>query len=147
MDEPIADTVRGVLDGHIVLSRKLAQRSHYPAIDVLQSISRLTGSVTGPETQKVLGRLRKSLAVYQESEAMINVGAYVKGSNPELETAIAQRDSLEEFLTQGVSEPAPIHDSLNRMAEIAGLPIPEEEIDVYLDKDAMAQAERGRKAE
>jgi flagellum-specific ATP synthase len=140
MDEPIADTVRGILDGHIVLSRRLAQRSHYPAVDVLQSISRLTGAVTGPETKKVMAQLRKSMAVYQESEAMINVGAYVKGSNPELEVAIAQRGALEDFLTQGVADPAPIGDTLGRMAEIAGMPIPEEEISSFLEKNDMGKA-------
>ena len=82
MDEPIADTVRGILDGHIVLSRKLAQRYHYPAIDVLKSISRLVGAVTGPVTQKVMGYVRKIMAVYEENEDMITIGAYVKGSNP-----------------------------------------------------------------
>ena len=82
MDEPVADTVRGILDGHIVLSRRLAQRYQYPAVDVLKSVSRLVGSVTGPITQKVMGYVRKVMAVYEENEDMITIGAYVKGSEP-----------------------------------------------------------------
>jgi flagellum-specific ATP synthase len=139
MDEPIADTVRGVLDGHLVLSRKLAQRYHYPAIDVLQSISRLSIAVTGPETQKAMGSIRKSMAVYSESEAMINVGAYVKGTNPAIEEAIAKRDSIEELLIQGIAEPAPIQDCIDRIAKISGVPIPEKEVTDFLEGEGNEQ--------
>ncbi len=139
MDEPIADTVRGVLDGHLVLSRKLAQRYHYPAIDVLKSISRLSTAVTGPVTQKAMGSLRKSMAVYEESEAMINVGAYVKGTNPAIEEAISKKDAIEALLVQGVREPAPISDCLASLGVIAGLSIPKEEILNFLD-DAGARS-------
>ena len=82
MDEPVADAVRGILDGHIVLSRRLAERYHYPAVDVLKSVSRLVGAVTGPITQKVMGYVRKVMAVYEENEDMITIGAYVKGYEP-----------------------------------------------------------------
>jgi flagellum-specific ATP synthase len=133
MDEPIADTVRGILDGHLVLSRKLAQRYHYPAVDVLQSISRLAPVITGPATQKAMGALRKVMAVYDESEAMINVGAYVKGTNPAIEEAISKRDAIESFLVQGVTEPAPIEDTLSQLGVIAGQAIPKEEILSFLD--------------
>ena len=111
MDEPVADTVRGILDGHIVLSRRLAQRYHYPAVDVLKSVSRLVGSVTGPVTQKVMGYVRKVMAVYEENEDMITIGAYVKGSNPAVDEAIAKREAVEEFLVQAVEEKAPIVDT------------------------------------
>jgi flagellum-specific ATP synthase len=82
MDEPIADTVRGILDGHVVLSRRLAERYQYPAVDVLKSISRLSNAVTGPVTQKAMGIVRRLMATYEESEDMINIGAYVKGRTP-----------------------------------------------------------------
>jgi flagellum-specific ATP synthase len=133
MDEPIADTVRGILDGHLVLSRKLAQRYHYPAVDVLQSISRLSPVITGPATQKAMGAMRKVMAVYDESEAMINVGAYVKGTNPAIEEAISKRDAIESFLVQGVTEPAPVEDTLAQLGVIAGQAIPKEEILSFLD--------------
>ncbi len=124
MDEPIADTVRGILDGHIVLSRGLAQRYQYPAVDVLKSVSRLVGSVTGPMTQKVMGYVRKVMAVYEENEDMITIGAYVKGSNPAVDEAIAKRDAVQEFLVQAVEEKAPIADTFRRLSAIAGIPYP-----------------------
>src|SRR5574344_48420 len=87
MDEPISDKVRGTLDGHIVLSRKLAQAYHYPAVDVLASISRLANRVSGPKTKEACGIIRKYMAVYAESEDLITVGAYQKGSNPQIDAA------------------------------------------------------------
>jgi flagellum-specific ATP synthase len=131
MDEPIADAVRGILDGHIVLSRRLAERYHYPAVDVLKSISRLVGSVTGPVTQKVMGYVRKVMAVYEENEDMITIGAYVKGTNPAVDEAIAKREAVEEFLVQGVEEKAPIADTIKRLGSIAGIPVPPQEISAY----------------
>jgi flagellum-specific ATP synthase len=128
MDEPVSDTVRGILDGHFVLSRKLAQRYHYPAIDILASISRLSNAVTGPQTQKAMGAVRKSMAVYQESEAMINVGAYVKGSSPAVEEAIAKHEAIENFLVQGITEPAPLETTVNSISAISGMAVPREEI-------------------
>ena len=128
MDEPVADTVRGILDGHIVLSRRLAQRYHYPAIDVLKSVSRLTGSVTGPETRKAMGYARKVMAVYEENEDMITIGAYVKGSSKTVDESITKRDPIEDFLAQAVDDPAPIKDTLVRLGGIAGIAIPAEEL-------------------
>jgi len=136
MDEPVSDTVRGVLDGHIVLSRKMAQRYHYPAIDVLSSISRLSGAVTGPATQRAMGAVRKSMAVYHESEAMINVGAYVKGSSPAIEEAIAKRDDIEKFLVQGITEPAPIESTIGAISSISGVAVPHDEITGFLGGNA-----------
>ncbi len=127
MDEPISDTVRGILDGHIILSRKLAQKYHYPAIDVLASISRLANRVSGPVSKKAAGYLRRMMAVYEEAEDMINVGAYQKGSNPAIDEAIAHHVKIEEFLNQEVSDPAPITATLETMAKVAEMEIPAEE--------------------
>ena len=127
MDEPISDTVRGILDGHIILSRKLAQKYHYPAIDVLASISRLANRVSGSVTKKAAGYLRRLMAVYQEAEDMINVGAYQKGSNPAIDEAIAHHMKIEEFLNQEVADPAPITATLESMGKVADMEIPKEE--------------------
>jgi flagellum-specific ATP synthase len=140
MDEPVADTVRGILDGHIVLSRQLAERYHYPAIDVLKSVSRLVGSVTGPITQKVMGYARKVMAVYEENEDMVTIGAYVKGSNPAVDEAIAKRGPIEEFLLQGVEEKAPIADTIKKLSSIAGIPIPPHEVSAYAGEGTLVTA-------
>ncbi len=131
MDEPVADTVRGILDGHVVLSRKLAERYQYPAVDVLKSVSRLTQAVTGPVTQKAMGAVRKLMAAYEESEDMIAIGAYVKGTNAAIDEAIAKRPAIEAFLNQGVPEKAPISETLKRVGDIAGLSIPAAEISAF----------------
>jgi flagellum-specific ATP synthase len=128
MDEPVADTVRGILDGHIVLDRRLAQRYHYPAIDVLKSVSRLQNAVTGPTTRKVMGFVRKQLAVYSENEDMITIGAYVKGSSAEVDEAISRRPAVLDFLQQEVEDRAPIADTLRKLGGVVGLPIEEGEI-------------------
>jgi flagellum-specific ATP synthase len=155
MDEPVSDAVRGILDGHIVLSRRLAQRYHYPAVDPLKSVSRLVGAVTGPVTQKVMGYVRRSMAVYEENEDMITIGAYVKGSNAGVDEAISKHDEIQEFLQQGVEEKAPIGDTLKRLSAVAGIPIPLQEIaafsadktgaaDAAATADADAEADSGR---
>ncbi|MDR2900253.1 MAG: FliI/YscN family ATPase [Treponema sp.] len=128
MDEPIADTVRGILDGHIILSRRLAQQYHYPAIDVLQSISRLSSVINGPVTKKVAGYIRRLMASYAESEDLINVGAYQVGTNPTIDEAITKRKAIEDFLIQSVDEKGTIRETLNMMSAIAGIEIPEEEL-------------------
>ncbi len=127
MDEPISDTVRGILDGHVILSRKLAQRYHYPSIDVLASVSRLANRVSGAVTRKAAGYIRRMMAVYDESEDMINVGAYQKGTNPSIDEAIAHHDRIESFLCQDVADPAPIADTLKLMSAVTGMEIPAEE--------------------
>jgi flagellum-specific ATP synthase len=127
MDEPISDTVRGILDGHIILSRKRAPQYHYPAIDVLSSISRLANRVSGPVSKKAAGYVRRMMAVYKESEDMINVGAYQKGSNPAIDEAIAHHVKIEEFLNQEVSDPAPLTATLKSMGAVAEMEIPEVE--------------------
>jgi flagellum-specific ATP synthase len=128
MDEPVADTVRGILDGHIVLSRRLAQAYHYPAIDILQSISRLGPAVSGPSLNKAAGAIRRTMAVYAESEDLINVGAYHAGSNPAIDEAIAKHQSIEEFLIQAVDEQAGEGETYAAMERISGVPIPVEEM-------------------
>jgi flagellum-specific ATP synthase len=128
MDEPVADTVRGILDGHIVLSRALAQRAHYPAIDVLASISRLAPAISGPATVRAAGNVRRLMAAYTENEDLINVGAYHSGSNPLIDEAIAKHGSIEEFLIQGTDEKSSEAEIFRMMGEIAGVAIPEDEI-------------------
>jgi flagellum-specific ATP synthase len=127
MDEPVADTVRGILDGHIVLSRKLAQHYHYPAIDVLQSVSRLGSAVTGPAVNQAAGALRRLMAVYAENEKLINVGAYHTGTNAVIDNAIAKHGSIESFLIQGVGEKVSLRDTLARLGELSDTEIPESE--------------------
>lgn len=104
MDEPIADAARGILDGHIVLSRDLSQMGHYPSIDVLASVSRLMTQVTSPEQKAAATRLRSVLATYKKAEDLINIGAYVKGSNERIDDAISHVDKVNEFLRQGTDE-------------------------------------------
>jgi flagellum-specific ATP synthase len=131
MDEPVADTVRGILDGHIILSRSLAERYHYPAIDVLASISRLAPVISGPVTNKAAGYIRRLMAVYAEAEDLINVGAYHGGSNPAIDEAIAKREAIEALLVQGVEERSSLAETLSVMAEISGILIPQEEMTRY----------------
>jgi len=128
LDEPIADAVRGHLDGHIVLSRNLAQRAHYPAVDVLGSLSRLADKVCGPTVREACARLRRQLAVYRDAEDLISVGAYVEGSNPEIDAAVEKMPALNRFLTQAVEERFSLADTLKTLGELAGLEIPEEEL-------------------
>jgi flagellum-specific ATP synthase len=131
MDEPVADTVRGILDGHIVLSRRLAEAYHYPALDVLGSVSRLAPVVSGPVTNKAAGYIRRLMAVYAEAEDLINVGAYHAGSNSAIDEAIAQKKAVDDFLIQGVDEKSSVMETLSLLAEISHIQIPAEEMTVY----------------
>ena len=119
MDEPIADAVRGISDGHIVLSRQLASKNHYPAIDVLASISRVMPKVTSKEHKIVASHLRDLLASYKESEDLITVGAYARGSNPKVDKAISIYNDLTNLLRQQVEESFTIEELFDRMIEIA----------------------------
>jgi flagellar biosynthesis/type III secretory pathway ATPase len=108
MTEPVADTVRSILDGHIVLSRSLAERSHYPAIDVLASVSRAMPAVVDKGHLRIAGAVRAALAEYEGARDLIEVGAYAHGSNPAIDEAIALRPALEAFLCQELEETSDI---------------------------------------
>ncbi|HJB23436.1 MAG TPA: flagellar protein export ATPase FliI [Candidatus Jeotgalibaca pullicola] len=105
MNEPIADTVRGILDGHIILSRKIASENQYPAIDIQNSISRLMKEIVSDEHYQAAGKLKENMAVYAESKDLIDVGAYQKGSNPSVDRAIQLHHPIKTFLKQQVEEP------------------------------------------
>ncbi|MCD6363722.1 MAG: flagellar protein export ATPase FliI [Synergistetes bacterium] len=111
MNEPIADTVRSILDGHIVLSRKLASQNHYPAIDILRSISRLMIEIVPREHYIAAGRLRELLSAYEESQDLINIGAYAKGSNRVVDEALEKIDEIKKFLIQGINEKSTLEEA------------------------------------
>lgn len=119
MDEPIADAVRAISDGHIVLSRALAAKNHFPAIDVGDSISRVMSKVVSREHQIVAGHLRDLMASYKESEDLINVGAYAQGTNMKVDKAISIYDDLIELLRQRVDESYSLDDIFDKLVEIA----------------------------
>lgn len=120
MNEPIADAARGILDGHIVLSRQLASKGHYPAIDVLESISRVKNDVISEQHKKASLQINKLLAAYRNSEDLINVGAYREGTNKLTDKAIKLNDEINEFLTQEVYERAEFDDTIKKLIMIAG---------------------------
>ena len=112
LTEPITDAVRSILDGHIVLSRELAGRNHYPAVDVLASVSRVMPAITHADHRATVGKLRDMLATYDKSSDLINIGAYVEGSNPAIDEAIVLMPSLLSFLRQAAHSPTLYHDTL-----------------------------------
>jgi len=116
MNEPIADAVRSILDGHIVLSRDLAARNHYPSIDILASASRVMRDIVSPEHLQLNGRIREILATFKEAEDLINIGAYVEGSNGKIDFAIARIEAIREFLRQGMEEEVDLEATLEQMA-------------------------------
>jgi flagellum-specific ATP synthase len=118
MDDPIADAVRSIVDGHIVLSRAFAQRGHYPAIDVLQSTSRVMRNVTEFDHNKVASEMREVLADYHQAEDLINIGAYRKGSSPKIDRAIDLHEPIEEFLKQAVGTRYSIAECVKIMSHI-----------------------------
>ena len=103
-NEPITDTARGILDGHIVLNRKLAQKNHYPAIDVLASISRVMSAIASKEQKEYAGKLKNVMATYAEAEDLINIGAYKNGSNKEIDYAISKNAAVNDYLLQRTDE-------------------------------------------
>jgi flagellum-specific ATP synthase len=117
-NEPITDTARSILDGHIMLSRKLAQKNHYPAIDVLQSISRVMGQVADAEHRQLAGRLKSTLATYSEAEDLINIGAYKKGSNPNIDFSIEKIDAVNGFLKQDLYEKYTFEEEVDMLRDI-----------------------------
>jgi len=118
INDPIGDTVRSIVDGHVVLSRKLAARNHYPAIDVRRSPSRVMGDVTTPEHRELAGRIKSVMAYFAEAEDLINIGAYVKGSNAKIDEAIQYIDPIRNFLQQKATEPTTMETTLQMMKDI-----------------------------
>lgn len=117
-NEPIADTVRGIVDGHIVLSRKLANANHFPAIDVSASISRLMTNIVSEEHRKMASEVRDILSLYEKNEDLISIGAYKSGTNPRLDVAIAKIDKINNFLCQGINENDSYEEILKKMKAI-----------------------------
>jgi flagellum-specific ATP synthase len=104
MNDPIADAVRSILDGHVVLTRELATQNHYPAIDVLESVSRLSRDLTTPEQQQLTARGREALATYRKNQDLINIGAYPAGTNPAIDLSIQSHEPMKKFLCQGIRQ-------------------------------------------
>ncbi|MGC6366952.1 MAG: flagellar protein export ATPase FliI [Candidatus Marinamargulisbacteria bacterium] len=117
-DEPIADAARGILDGHILLSRDLAAKNHYPCIDVGHSVSRLFSVICSEEHKNAASRLREVLAKYEEAEDLINIGAYVKGSNPKVDEAVEKIDEVNAFLRQRTDENVPFEETVRMISSI-----------------------------
>lgn len=120
LSEPIADAARSLLDGHIVLSRDLATANHFPAIDVLESVSRLTDAIATQEQSDWMAKLRDTMAAYRRSEDLINLGAYTAGSNATLDAAVKEHDHIRGFLQQQLREAAALDDTMTRLEALAG---------------------------
>lgn len=118
MTEPVADSVRSILDGHIVLSRDIAAKNHYPAIDVLNSASRVMRDIVSPRHLELSGKARNALATYREAEDLINIGAYSKGSNPKIDYAITKIDAINTFLRQGFDESTPFKATIEQLGTL-----------------------------
>jgi flagellar biosynthesis/type III secretory pathway ATPase len=120
MNEPVADTARSLLDGHVVLSRQLANQGHYPAIDVLRSISRLMTEIV-PEAQLVrANKVRSWLSTYRDAEDLINIGAYTAGSNPRIDEAVAKMEAVQAFLRQGLNERSTLEEGAAALTALVG---------------------------
>ncbi len=119
-NEPISDAVRSVIDGHVVLSRTLASRNHYPAIDVLESVSRLMLSVITPEHRRAAGDVKELMSIYREAEDLINIGAYVKGSSDKIDRAIACIDDINSYLKQDIRELVDPEEAIRKLPELIG---------------------------
>jgi FliI/YscN family ATPase len=118
-NEPICDAVRAILDGHIVLSRQLGAAGHYPAIDILQSVSRLASRLSGPEQRTAAVKIREAMATHERAEDLINLGAYASGANPKLDAAIKLQPQLMDFLKQDSGANVPFEQTLARLSELA----------------------------
>jgi flagellum-specific ATP synthase len=119
VSEPVSDAVRGLLDGHIVLSRRLASQAHWPAIDVLESISRLFPDITPPEQQAAAQTIRELLAAYREHEDLISIGAYRSGANPTVDAAIAMREEIHRYLRQAIEERSSVANARAELLKLA----------------------------
>jgi FliI/YscN family ATPase len=118
-NEPISDALRAILDGHIILTRQLASVGHYPAIDILHSVSRLTSAIATPRQKVAATRLRQAMAAYRDAEDLIQLGAYVAGTNPGLDASIRLRPELLEFLRQDHAIKSTLQETLSRMEDLA----------------------------
>lgn len=118
MDEPVADAVRGILDGHMVMDRKIAAENIYPAIDVLPSVSRLMTALTTPEHRKAASEVRNIMSTYASAVDLINIGAYVRGSNADIDHAISMIDQIKSFRRQGITEPTAFQDTVNAIKQL-----------------------------
>jgi flagellum-specific ATP synthase len=117
-NEPIADALRAILDGHINLTRDLATQNHYPAIDVLSSISRVMDDIINPEQRRYANQLKETLATYRKAEDLINIGAYVAGSNPKIDYAIEMIEKINRYLKQEIDETTPFDESISQLAQL-----------------------------
>lgn len=118
MEEPIADEVRSILDGHIVMNRALGERNHWPAIDVLPSLSRVMVNITTPEHQKSAGHMRETMANYEKNRDLILLGAYSYGTDPRVDYAIDKNESIESFLKQRTEENTPFDKTVSQLSEL-----------------------------
>ena len=118
-NEPVSDMVRGLLDGHILLSRDLAHHNHFPAVDIMGSVSRLMNSIVTKEHRNSAGSIRDLLATYKKSEDLINIGAYVPGSNPKVDRAVAMKDRIDAFLKQGLDEKVSFESTVQQLHMLA----------------------------
>ena len=117
MDEPIADAARAILDGHLVLSRRLASRGHYPPIDVTDSISRVMPKVANPDHLEAAAEIKTMMSAYAEAEDLINIGAYARGSNPQIDRALQYIDPINSFLKQSMDEGSDYEDHVGQMLD------------------------------
>ena len=120
-NEPISDTARSILDGHIMLSRDLAHKNHYPAVDVLQSISRVMNDIVSKEQKAAAAKVRNLLALYQKNADLINIGAYIKGTDPNIDKALELNSIINEFLTQSTDDSCPFDETIKKLIEISQL--------------------------
>ena len=118
LTEPVADSVRSILDGHIVLSRNMAAKNHFPAIDVLNSASRVMRDIISPRHLELAGKAREVLASYEDAEDLINIGAYAKGSNSKIDYAINKIDAVNDFLKQGYDQTTTLKKSLEQLGTV-----------------------------
>ena len=124
MNDPIADAVRSILDGHIVLTRELATQNHYPAIDVLESVSRLTRDLTTADQQQLVSRARQAMATHRRNQDLINIGAYPAGTNPAIDMSIHLHEPLKTFLNQAVEQGCSLAESWSLLEQTMGTPMP-----------------------
>ncbi|MCD4761247.1 hypothetical protein K8R42_05105, partial [bacterium] len=145
VNEPIADAVRGILDGHIWLSRQLANRGHYPAVSVTESISRVMPDVVDEDQLAAANRVKELLAIWSEIEDLVNIGAYASGSNPEFDLAIRMKPAIDAFLQQGIGEGFSFEESRVGLFELVG-EIKKAETEISQKKSDLSGVAGGRPA-